>query len=228
MATTWGQIREEFADAFRDTTTGFFGNSAGANTEVVRVLRRVLRLIDAPEAYTFQEQEYTLSLTGASRYDLDTLIPGWKRIKAINANQSGSPASYRTELQAVELRDFQSLQDSYSYAIFQSRYLELYNPTGVFSSGSLKIIYYTGYLVKDGSTGALKALPTSDSDTFLIPDRFLDVITEGLAMLAFRKDRSNKEDYRDALASFNRALLELRDMHSVTVESPVRRMTGAF
>lgn len=228
MPTTWGQIREEFSDAFRDATTGFFDNSSGASSEILRVLRRVLRKIDAPEAYTFQEQEYNLALTGATRYDLDTLIPGWKRIKSINANQSGGVGSYTTELHPVELKDFQVLSDSHSYAIYQNRYLELYNPTGTFASGQLKVIYYTTYLVKDGSTNALKALPTSDSDYFTIPERFIDVITEGISMYAFRKDRSNKEDFRDAKQAFDASLAELRENHSVTIESPTRRMMGAF
>lgn len=228
MALTWGQAREEFSDVFRDSTTGFIGNASGSNTEIVRTLRRVLRRIAGEDAYTFQEQEYTLTLTGSDSYDLDTLIPGWQRIKSITTNVTNNLTAYPIELQSVDIKDFQALLDVYAFTIFQDRYLKLYNPGGNFLSGSLKIIYYTGYLVKDASTNLPKALPTSDNDYFMIPDRFADVITEGLAMFAFRKDRSNKEDFRDAAQAFERTLEMLRENHTVIVETPQRRMMAAF
>lgn len=228
MPTTWGQIREEFSDVYRDSSTSFIGNASGTASEIYRMLRRVLRLIDAPEAYTFQEQEYTLTLTGATRYDLDTEIPGWKRIKSITTNTSSNLSAYPIALRPVDIQDFQNLQDTYAYTIYQGRYLDLYNPSGNFTSGGLKIVYYTGYMIKDGSTNAFKALPTSDSDYFALPERFTDVISEGLAMFAFRKDRSNRDDYRDAKSAFENRLAELRENHSITVDTPVRRMTGGF
>lgn len=228
MPTTWGQIREEFSDLYRDSSTSFIGNAAGTGSEIYRMLRRVLRMIDAPEAYTFQESEYTLTLTGASRYDLDALIPGWKRIKSITTNTASNLSAYPISLRAVDIQDFQSLCDTYAYTIYQNRYLDLYNPSGNFISGALKIVYYTAYLVKDGSTNLYKALPTSDSDYFALPERFSDVVPEGLAMLAFRKDRSNRDDYRDAKAAFESRLVELRENHSITVDTPIQRMTASF
>jgi len=228
MPTTWGQIREEFSDLYRDSSTSFIGNASGTSSEIYRMLRRVLRLIDAPEAYTFQESEYTLTLTGASRYDLDTLIPGWKRIKSITTNTASNLSAYPIALKAVDIKDFQSLLDTYAYTIYQNRYLDLYNPSGNFISGALKIVYYTAYLVKDSGTGAFKPLPTSDNDYFALPERFNDVISEGLAMLAFRKDRSNRDDYRDAKAAFESRLFELRENHSITVDTPIQRMTASF
>lgn len=228
MALTWGQAREQFTDVFRDGTTGFFGNASGTSSEIYRTLRRVLSLVSSTEAYTFQEQEYSLALTGATEYDLDTLIPGWQKIKSVTTNTANNLTAYPIELLSVDIKDFQAMFDTYAYTIFQSRYLRLYNPAGTLSAGTLKIIYYTGYLIKDSVTGLPKAMPTSDSDLFMIPDRFVDVVTEGLAMLAFRKDRSNKEDYRDAKMSFDQRLLDLRENHTVIVETPARRMTAAF
>lgn len=228
MALTWGEAREQFSDVFRDSTTGFFGNSSGTSSEIYRTLRRVLSLIASNEAYTFQEREYSLTLTGAAEYDLDTLIPGWQKIKSITTNTTNNLTAYPIELQSVDIKDFQAMFDTYAYTIFQSRYLRLYNPAGTLSAGTLKIIYYTGYLIKDAVTGAAKPLPTSDSDLFMIPDRFVDVVTEGLAMLAFRKDRSNKEDFRDAKTAFDQRLNDLRENHTVIVETPARRMTASF
>lgn len=221
---TWGQIREEFTDAYRDTTTRFFDNSSGGTSEIARTLRRVLRLVNAPEAYSFQQQEYTLTLTGATRYDLNSLIPGWKRIYAILA--PGTNVS--EEMTAADLRAFQLTYDTYAFSIFGHRYLELKSSPATPSTGSLKIIYFTGYLVKDGSTNALKEIPTSDDDYFIIPPEFMDVVTEGLEMFAFRKDKTNRSDYTDARQHFDARLEELRENHLIEVDTLPTVMRGGM
>lgn len=222
MPTTWGQVKEEFRDGFRDGTQAFI-----SDLELLRMLRRVLRLIDNPEAYTFQQVEYTLTLTGATQYDLDTLIPGWKRIFTIT-NSLGVNVGLPLELEFVDMKDFQMTLNRYAYSIYQNRYLRVYSPTSSPLSGFLNVLYFSTYLVKDASTGAFKAIPTSDDDYFALPERWMDTITEGLQWLAFRKDRSNKEDAADAKSAFGARLMELITQETIQVQSPNRSMMGAF
>lgn len=220
MSTTWGEVREEFRDTFRDITQSYIDND-----EAARILRRVLRKIGASEAYTFQEQEYTLTLTGASQYDLNTLIPGWKKIKTITSPTSNG-ATQPIELTPLDIKDFQVSVDRNTYAIFNHRYLRVYSPTSSPLTGTVKIIYYTQYFLSN--SGTLVSTPVDDNTVFLIPDSYMNVVSEGMVMLGFRKDRSNRADFTDAKEAFESALQELRDTHSIIVETPTRSMGGAF
>lgn len=220
MATTWGEVKEEFRDSFRDVTQSYINDE-----EVKRILRRVLRKIGCEEGYTFQEREYTLTLTGAAEYDLDTLIPGWKKIKTITTPASVG-AIRPIELDSIDPKDFQISGDRYAFTIFSHRYLRVYSPSASPLTGTLKIMYYTGYFLL--ASGVAVAAPVDDNTTFLIPDHYMNVVTEGLVVHGFRKDRSNRADYTDAKEAFEDSLQSLRDTHTVIVETPRRSMGGAF
>lgn len=222
MPTTWGDIKQEFRDGFRDVTQNFLGDE-----ELLRNLRRVLRMLDNPNGYTFQQREQTLTLTGASSYDLDTVTPGWKEIMTVT-NSLGDVSNVPVEMEFVNVKDFQLILDRYAFTIFAGKELRLYSPTSAPLTGQLNIIYFTGYLCADATTGLPKAIPTSDSDYFLIPERFIDAITEGLLWLSFRKDRSNKDDKADAKAAFDARKAELVSLETIQVQTPHRTMRGAF
>jgi len=222
MSTTWGNIKDEFHDAFRDVSGSFIGD-----TELLRMLRRVLRLINTPLPYTFQQSEYTLTLTGTTQYDLDTLLGRWKEILSITKPTTDSLA-VPYELEFIDLMDFAVSIDRYAYTIFGHRYLRVYSPTGSPLSGTLKVYYYSDDLVRDATTNAFKQIPTVDADYFAIPERYTDVVSEGLMMLGFRKDRSNKDDYRDAKKAFDDRLAELVSLETIEVHTPKRNMKGAF
>lgn len=222
MPTTWGDIKQEFRDSFRDVTQNFISDD-----ELLRNLKRVLRSLDNPNGYTFQQREYTLTLTGAATYNLDTLIPGWKEIMTVT-NSLGNPSNVPLEMEFVNVKDFQLIIDRYAFTIFGGNELRIYSPQSAPLAGQLKIIYFTGYLCVDAITGDLKALPTADDDYFLIPERFIDAITEGLNWLGFRKDRSNKADKDDAQAAFAARKAELVSLETIQVQTPHRTMRGAF
>jgi hypothetical protein len=222
MPTTWGDIKQEFRDSFRDVTQSFISDD-----ELVRMLKRVFRMLDNPNGYTFQQKETTLTLTGAASYDLDTICPGWKEIITIT-NSLGSTTNVPIEMEFVSIKDFQLIVDRYAFTIFNNKELRFYSPTGAPLAGQLKIIYFIGYLCVDGTTHEPKDIPTSDDDYFLIPERFLDAVTEGLNWLAFRKDRSNKDDKADAFNAFSVRKNELVNLETIQVQSPRRTMRGAF
>lgn len=222
MPTTWGQMKEGFRDGFRDSTQSFISDA-----ELLRMLQRILRMIDNPEAYTFQQQETTITLTGSNSYDLDALTPGWKRILTIT-NSLGVSDGIPLELSFIDMKDLQRIVDKYVFSIFQNRYLRFYSPSSAPLTGNLKVIWYSSYLCKDAVTNAFKPMIAVNDDYFAIPERWLDVITEGLLWLAFRKDRSNREDAADAKAAFERRLMELVSQETLQVQYPYRSMSGAF
>ena len=220
--TTWGQIKSEFRDAFRDGTQDFISDA-----ELLRMLRRILRLADNPGGYTFQQQETTVTLNGSSSYDLNTYIPGWKRILTIT-NSLGVTSGIPLEIEFIDMKDLQITIDRYVYSIFQNRYLRLYSPTTSPLTGTINIPWYSTYLCKDASTNAYKQMIEVDGDYFAIPESWLDVITEGLNWLAFRKDRSNREDASDAKNAFEKRLMEMITQETIQVSQPYRSMSGAF
>lgn len=220
--TTWGDVKEEFRDGFRDVTTDYISDD-----ELLRMLRRVLRLIDNPGGYTFQQQETTIALSGANSYDLDTYTPGWRRILSVT-NSLGQTDGIPLELGYVDMKDLQVTIDRYVYSIFQNRYLRFYSPNTSPLTGSIKLIWFSRYLCKDATTNEFKALPEVDDDYFAIPEDWMDVITEGLLWLGFRKDRSNREDASEAKTAFENRKMELITTETIQVASPSRNMMGAF
>lgn len=222
MPTTWAQIKNEFRDSFRDSTQNFISDA-----ELLRMLRRILRLADNPGGYTFQQQETAIVLSGASSYDLDALIPGWKRILSVT-NSLGSTAGVPLEIGFIDMKDLQVTNNSSVYSIFQNRYLRLYSPTSSPLTGSINVIWYSEYLCKDAITGAYKPLIVDDADYFAIPESWLDVITEGLNWLAFRKDRSNRDDASDAKQAFEKRLFEMITQETIQISQPCRNMGGSF
>lgn len=218
---TWNDIQNENVDSFRDATGSYIGPD-----ERTRMLRRVLRRLDNPECFRFQETSYTLTLTGAAQYDLDTLIPGWK--KMLSLYYYGNGMTKPLEMDFLDPKDFEVATDSYVYTIFQNRYLKICSPGAAMITGQVKILYYTSYMVIDAITGAFKPLPTSGDDIFAIPERFLEVLTEGLNSISFRKDRSNAADSRDAKLEFENAREELFMNETAVIDVPVRSMRGAF
>ncbi|HNA25145.1 MAG TPA: hypothetical protein PLI01_00290 [Nitrospira sp.] len=222
MPTTWGNIKEEQMDAFRDVTKSYIGDS-----ELLRMLRRVLRMIGRGQAYTFQQKETVLTLTGAQQYDLETLLPRWCRIISIT-NPVSQDAAVPLEMDYMDIKNFALTVDRFAYSIIGNRYLRVFSPTQSPLSGSLRIIWCTSDLCVDGTTNETKALPTSDNDYFLIPERFMETVIEGLNKLSFRKDRSNRADQTDSEKAFNDALAEMQLMETIQVDAPVRDMQGAW
>lgn len=220
MASTWADVKNEFRDTFRDPTTSFISDE-----ELLRMAKRVLRLIDATATYGFQERSGTITLTGASSYDLATLFPDFKQL--ITLTYSPSTTSMPMEFEYRNLKDFEITRDAYAFTIQGSSTLRLYAPSVGSLTGTIGIDYYSRYLALTGGTTRAE-YPTGDTDTFVIPERYIDMIVEGLLMLGFRKDRSHREDYSDAKDMFERRLREMALSEPIRVSKPQRFAGAAF
>jgi hypothetical protein len=219
MATTWGDIKNEYRDSFRDTTQSFINDN-----ELLRMAKRVLRLVDSHGPYGFSERSATITLNGASSYDISTTLPDFKQLITLTYTPSGS--TIPIEFEYRNLKDFEISRDTYVYTLQGSSTLRFYAPGVVSLTGTIGIDYYSRYLALNGTT--LVEYPTSDTSTFIIPERYVDIVTEGLLMLAWRKDRSHREDYTDAKEMFERRLTEMTLTEPVRVSKPLRFVSAAF
>lgn len=220
-STTWGDIRDEFRDTFRDTTQAFIDND-----ELARMARRILRLINSKQVYAFQETQGTLSATGATSYDLNTLFPGYKELLTVQWNNAS--VNPKDELYYVNTKDFDLISDAFAYTVFNNATLRLTAPGAQSLSGSLNVIYFSNYMVYQNGGATLIEYPTAADDKFSIPERFMSVLTEGLNMLGFRKDRAHREDYIDSKAAFEEALQQLMMEEPKKVEHKLRFARSGF
>lgn len=221
MGTTsnWADAKAAFRDSFRDTTTAFIGNEA-----LLRIAKRVLRDIDSRSTYAFQETRSTITLTGATQYDLATLFPDFKQLITLTYTPSGT--ALPMEFEYHNLKDFEISRDTYAYTIQGTSLLRLYNPGSITLSGSIGIDYYSRYLALDGAT--LVEYPVDDDSTFAFPERYLDVLVEGMLMHAFRKDRSHREDFTDAKDAYERELTNMILNEPIRTSKPQRFAGAAF
>lgn len=222
MSTTWGDLKQEFRDSFRDTSQNFIGDD-----ELKRMCKRVLRLIDSQYTYGFQETSGTVPLTGATEYNLAAIFPDYKSLLTLTYAPQSSSLPF--ELEYSNPKDFAITRDSYAFTIQGSATLKLYGPTSPTTiTGQLGLIYYSRYMVKVHGGSTLAEAPANDDDTFVIPERHLDVLTEGLSKFGFRKDRSHREDYTDATKEFDARLLQLQIEEPMRVKKPRRFVGGPF
>lgn len=219
MATTWAIIKSEFRDTFRDVTQSFISDD-----ELLRMAKRILRVIDSRGTYGFSETSATISLTGASTYNLATTLPDFKELITLTFTPVSS--ALPVEFEYRNLKDFEICRDTYVYTIQGSSTLRFYAPGIVALTGSVGLDYYSRYLALNGTTKV--EYPVDDNSTFVIPERYMDILTEGLLMLGFRKDRSHREDYTDAKQNFETRLQEMVLNEPIRVSKPQRFVSAAF
>lgn len=222
MATTWGDVKDEVRDSFRDSTQAFIDDN-----ELARYCKRVLRLVASNYIYGFQETTGTITLTGASSYDLSSLFPDFQELWGLSYLLNGATAP-GAELTYYNPRDFLYAADILGYTLQGTATLKLYTPSGGTGlTGSLTAIYYSKTILTSAG-GTAKDVPTLDTDVFRIPERFLDVLTEGILMFCFRKDKSLREDFADAKAAFETALEKMRLEEPRRVKSVQRYARSSF
>lgn len=84
---------------------------------------------------------------------------------------------------------------------------DLYFKT-IFVERDLSLSYFSNYIVRDADGYQLKNNITKDGDTFLIPDRYQEVIIEGILRYVFRKE-GKTDDHSYASERFNTFLQQM-------------------
>lgn len=130
--------------------------------------------------FSFALREYSLTLTGATEYDLGTLIPDLVSIYQVHGESVGG---YGVPYQS--LRDYNLTRSGLTFTVSGSK-LRFQNPP---TSGTLTIPYYSKYLVIDAITQARKLDAESGSDILVVPDEHIEVLFEGILRYYHRKEK---------------------------------------
>ncbi len=182
-------------------TSGYVETSSGSPTELAYYARMVNSEICANAfKHSWRLREYTLTLTGASTYDLGTLIPDLDQVLQI----VGDGLSNK-EAQYLSPADF-NFEIGGTWATIKGNTLEFKNPP---SSGTLTIPYYTKWLVKTAA-GAFQQDFTAGTDISIIPDSHQQVLIEGIMEYVNRKAKS--KEYTRSFQLFDGRVVNLTPM----------------
>lgn len=182
---TWSDIKQFFSKFTPAQTSGIIETTSGTPTELALYARLTNnKIAGQPHKFSWMLREYTLTLTGASSYDLKTLIPGFVRARVVTG--SGLPNGIASYVSDVDL--YRRTYGQHTFTI-QNGVLKFDTPP---TSGTLVIPYYTSYLVK-ASDGTYKQDFSTDTDVSVIPDQHIDLLLEGIETYFRRKE--SKSNY---------------------------------
>lgn len=164
-------------------------NTTDGTTPELALYARVTNMEIAGNPYKFSWllREYTLTLTGASSYNLRTLIPDLGRVyQVVGDSFPGreapvqSPREYNVDV---------------SGSVRISIMGDTLKVTGA-TSGTLTIPYYSRYLV-ESSGGTRKLDFTADTDVSVIPDQHVMILVEGIKRFV-----SDKTDEKQSMRTY--------------------------
>ena len=152
-------------------------------SELPLYLRMVNNQIAAyPHKFSWLLREYSLTLTGASSYNLGTLIPDLAQVyKPYGTGFAGNEPRYQS------LADF-NINVGGNTITMQGKTLKI---QGSISSGTLVIPYYSNYLVVDTLGVTRKMNFTATTDISLVPDEHIPMLIEGVEEYIARKDKQS-------------------------------------
>jgi len=180
---TWAEIKTIATYMAPSAFGGLVNSTTGAVTELAYYARMAnAKIAMVPHKFSWAIRTYTLTLTGATDYDLATLIPGLQRIYQITGeNAPNGEIPYRNQAQF-------NIERSGINMTIVGNTLKFHNPP---SSGTLEIPYYTKYFVKTAA-GVYQQDFTLDTDVSLVPDDLIPMLIEGMNEYIDRKARDKQ------------------------------------
>lgn len=178
---------------------GFIGTT-GSPTELAYLMQLVMnRITSYPHDFPFLKRTGTITLTGATSYDLRTLIPDFRsswQMYGVNPNQEHPYLS----------NDVANITPAVGYTIKGTTITFTGN---IASSGTATIQYKSMWMVLS-SGGTRKLNFTDDSDTTVLDDADINVLLFGLGQFVnWKSDTQSKERRADINAWFNEAWTNL-------------------
>lgn len=173
---TYSDVQTMMQEIYPGASSGFISTTA-----IKLFCRKInMRLAGGPHKFSWAIREYSLVLTGATEYDLGTLIPDFVQLYQIpNSQSQGSEIGYQN------IRDFNITIGGVSFTIVGDL-LRFHNPP---TSGTLVIPYYSNYLV-ESSGGTRKLDFTDGTDISVIPEQWAtEFLIEGLCEYYQRKEK---------------------------------------
>lgn len=176
---TYSDIQGLLASMRPSASSGFISTS-GTTSELAFYLRMVnSKLCGKAHRFSWTMREYSLTLTGATDYDLRTLIPDLIEIYQVKGD---SVPGY--EMGFRDLREYNLSVGGVEFTIMGST-LRIKNGA---STGTLVIPYYSNYLVVSNS--GTRQLDFSDGDDeWLGPPHLEPMLIEGVLSYFDRKEK---------------------------------------
>lgn len=164
----------------------FVQKNSGTPTELAYYARLAHNEIAAfPHKFGWLLREYTLTLTGATTYNLKALIPDLVRVHHLPASQVGG-----REVPYQGIRTYNLDPSGNVRATFMGYTLKL---TGQIT-GTITIPYFSNYLVLDADGVTRKQDFVNDGDMSIVPDEHQNMLVEGVFRYIYRKE--NKKQYQ--------------------------------
>jgi len=137
-----------------------------------------------PHKFSFLLREATINLTGATDYNLRTLIPDLAMVYQLSSPDNGQPQVGYSPLNEFNILSF----SGGPRATLIGKTLRLGEG---FSSGTLVIPYYSNYLVQDVA-GVRKLYFEDDDDESILSEELMPVLMEGAMRFVYAKENVNK------------------------------------
>lgn len=177
----WSEIKLLFGFMSPEAMAGVVDSSTGTLPELALYARMIhSRIAGMPHKFSWLIREYTLTLTGATEYDLKTLIPDLSMVFFVRGDSTPAGVGTYVSNPNIYRRQFGS-----GIFTIQNGILRFDTPT---TSGTLTIPYYSKYLV-EASNGTRKLDFTADTDVTVVPYEAIDLLIEGMQEYVYRKEK---------------------------------------
>jgi len=188
MPTTWGNIKTLLsAMSPQAMQSGYVEGNSGVPPELTLYARASnSEIAGNPHKFSWLMREYNLTLTGATSYNLTTLVPDLMQIYQI----AGDTLSNK-EMPYQSPREFTMDVGGIKFTI-KGRTLVFSGASP--TTGTLTIPYYSNYLVLDEDGVTRKKDFENDDDILVIPDDHFMVLVEGIMRFVYRKEALGKKD----------------------------------
>lgn len=189
---TYADIKTLLQTMFPSEMSGLVSITDASPTQLELFLRVVNNEICGnPHKFSWRLREYTLTLTGATSYNLKTLIPDLDRVYQV----VGSSLANR-EMPNQSLREYNISAGGVRMCIMGNT-LKL-AADGL--TGTLTIPYYSNYLV-ESAAGVRQLDFLAADDVSVIPEGYIMALIEGVGRFIYRKSR--KQQYTRPVQLFD-------------------------
>lgn len=185
MSWTYAQIKSILTGMSPQTFSGSFINqNSGSPTELALYARFTNMEIAAnPHKFKWALRSYTLTFTGATSYDLGTLIPDLVQVYQVVGESLPS-----RQATVLPLNEFNIITGG-TVLTFQGKTLKVKNPPT--AGSTVEIPYFSNYLV--ATSGGTRQMDfTADTDVSIIPDEHAPMLIEGIMRFVYRKENTGK------------------------------------
>lgn len=210
MFVTWSTIKSTLSTLYGEYfgSGGFVESEAGSPSEAAILCNLVhQQIVTIPQDFEFLKRDVTLSLTGATSYNIRTSYPdyaGTYQIYGLNNRQDEAFISNRDANIGLYNNGY-TLKNG---VLYWSNFLP--------QTGTLNLQIKSSYMVKD-SSGTRKTFFSADDDVTVLPFEFVPILYHGVGQfINWRTDEASKQRKEFVDQQFATYMENLRNNHEQT------------